>query len=327
MASPPVKAPVDTRKFAREQAGRLVGRLAFQVNHTTKSCDSAAVHDLQTAIRRFSRLLKVFQPCFDGKETRKLRRRLKRLLEIAHGVGRLDIAIKVLAKAPRQEGATLRSKLQSRRKEGARDLTGALQRWIDRKSSMKWRAALDASLSGQGEVFRGILIDQFAAEMLPAMAKDFFHSGNEAAAAKAPAPVVEEFRVAVRRLRNTLELFTALYGSDAGRWLEKVRETQALLGAIRNWGVAEEVISPFKGSDAVAGWVKKRQRKQREKFRHYWRQEFGDAENVRTWIASLSSAAPKVRSLKKPVGRSLNISSRSVAGQGHGKRSLTAAAR
>jgi CHAD domain-containing protein len=310
MASPPVKAAVDTRKFAREQAGRLVGRLAFQVNHATKSCDSVAVQDLQSAIRRFNRLLKVFQPCFDGKETRKLRRRLKRLLEIAHGVGRLDIAIKILAKAPRQEGASLRSKLQSRRKEAARDLTGAMQRWIDRKSSMKWRDALDASLLGQGEVLRGILVDQFAADVLPAMAKDFFHSGNEAAASKAPAVVVEEFRVGARKFRNTLELFAALHGSDTGRWMEKVRQTHLLLGGIRNWSIAEEVISPFKGSDAVAGWVKKRQRKQRDKFRHYWRQEFGDPENVRVWIDSLSGG-----DLKKPVGRSLTVSSRAPQGR------------
>src|SRR5579864_1946737 len=106
-------SPIDTRKFAREQAGRLLGRLAFQANHTIKSRDFVAVHDLRVAIRRFTRLLRIFQLCFDGKETRKLRRRLKKVLDLAGDVGRYDTALKAIAK-PRLDGTGLRSKLQSR---------------------------------------------------------------------------------------------------------------------------------------------------------------------------------------------------------------------
>lgn len=307
--------PTDTRKFAREQAGRLLGRLAFQANHTIKSRDSVAVHDLRVAIRRFTRLLKIFQLCFDGKETHKLRRRIKKVLDLATDVGRYDTALKVIAKSPRLDGAGLRSKLQNRRKEAVRDLTGVLRRWIERKSSMKWRAALESSLTGRSDAFRGIPIEQTAGEILPAMAKDFFHLGNEVVAAKAPPAELEEFRIACRKFRYTLELFAPLYATGYNRWLEKVRQTQVLLGEIRDWNTVEQVVSPFKGGEALAGRLKKRQRKQRDEFRRHWSKHFGDPQQVRMWIDSLRSPTSTGRTLRKPVGRSLTASSKPVQGR------------
>ncbi|HEV2690953.1 MAG TPA: hypothetical protein VGV35_20495, partial [Bryobacteraceae bacterium] len=103
-----------------------------------------------------------------------------------------------------------------------------------------------------------------------------------------------------------------LYSSSSLRWLEKIQQTQVLLGEIRDWRAVEELISPYKGGDALAGWLKKRQRKQREEFRQYWRQHFGDPENVRMRIDSLSCAGARVRILKKPAGRSVTYSSRSA---------------
>ena len=70
-------AQIETRKFASDQADRRLGQLAFQVNQTVKSRDAEAVHDLRVAVRRFSQVLRVFKPCFRGKEPRKIRRELK----------------------------------------------------------------------------------------------------------------------------------------------------------------------------------------------------------------------------------------------------------
>jgi len=299
-------SPIETRRFAREQAGRLLGRLAYQANQTVKSVDSARVQDLGVAIRRFKTLLKGFDGCFEGKDTRKLRKRLKRVQDLAHAVGRLDGALHVLAAAP--EGAGLRGKVQARRKEAARDLTGALKRWIDRKSSMKWRSALEASLTRKHEVLRGVSMEQVAGAMLPPLAKDFFHAGNEAVAAKSAASTFDEFHAATRKFRYALELFAT---TPAGNWLEKVRAAHSLLGEIRDWGFAEESIAAHKGSDAVIDWLRKRQRRQQEELRELWRKEFGDPQQVRGWIDSLSPGG-KVRAVKKPAGRSLVYRSKSA---------------
>lgn len=313
--------PVETRKFAREQAGRLLGRLAYQVNHTIKTYDSAAVHDLRAAIRRYTRALKVFDSLFEIKETRKLRHRLKRVLELAREVGRLDVALRILAKAPGDAGA-LRGKIQARRKEAVRDLATALKRWIDRKSSMKWRAALEVAMMRQKDVLRGVPLERTASETLESMARDFFHAGNEAAAAKNAPEVLEDFRVACRKFRYTLEVFAPVSGAEGRLWLEKVYASQVLLGKMRDWGVAEAVISPYKGTGDLTDWIKKRRRKQGEEFRSYWHEEFGDARSVRSWIEGLAASGPGSRVPKKPAGRSMSVSSRAAAAQGREKISL-----
>lgn len=315
-------SPIDTRRFAREQAGRLLGRLAYQVNHTIKTYDSVAVHDLRAAIRRYMRALKVFDSLFEVKETRKLRRRLKRVLELARDVGRLDVALGVLAKAPDDGISGLRGKIQGRRKEAARDLASTLKRWIDRKSSMKWRAALDVALMRQKDVFRGVPLDRMAGETLESMARDFFHAGNEAAAAKNAPEMLEEFRVTCRKFRYTLEVFAPVSGAQGRLWLEKAYAAQVLLGKIRDWSVAEAVISPYKGAGEITEWIKKRRRKQCEEFRSYWHEEFGDTRSVRGWIEGLAASGPGSRLPKKPAGRSMSVASSAGAAHGREKVSL-----
>jgi len=310
---------IDTRKFAREQAGRLLGRLAYQVNHTIKSHDSAAVHDLRGAIRRYTRVLKVFSTTFEVKDTRKLKRRLKRVLELAREVGRLDVALKALAKAPGDVSA-VRGKVQARRKEAARDLVAALKRWMDRKSSVKWRAALDIALMRKSEALRAVSLERMAGEVLESMARDFFHGGNEAAAAKTAPEVLEAFRVGCRKFRYTLEVFATVKGGDGRLWLERAHATQVMLDKVRDWSIAEAVISPHKGAEDVSAWLKKRRRKQCDEFRHYWRKEFGDARSVRAWINALGVAESRLP--KKPAGRSMSVSSRGGAAQGREKVAL-----
>ena len=61
-----------TGRFAKEQADRLLGRLAVQVARTIKSHSAAEVHDLRVAIRRFSNLLVLLKPCFSVKESRNI---------------------------------------------------------------------------------------------------------------------------------------------------------------------------------------------------------------------------------------------------------------
>ena len=106
------------------------------------------MHDLRVSIRRFTQTLGVFKSCFPGKETRKIRRRTKKLMTLAGTLRNFDIALKLLSKSRTEEAASLRPKLESQRKESGRVLIGALKRRIERKSSLKWRTALEAALAG-----------------------------------------------------------------------------------------------------------------------------------------------------------------------------------
>src|SRR5678815_1939319 len=96
-------AHTETRKFAYDQAYRRLGRLAFQINQTVRSRDAEAVHDLRVAIRRFSQVLRVFKPCFRGKEVRKIRRELKQIMVLAGEVRNCDIALQLMSKSQRRD--------------------------------------------------------------------------------------------------------------------------------------------------------------------------------------------------------------------------------
>src|SRR6516162_2098998 len=103
-----------TRRYAREQAERLLGRLAFQTGRAIKSHSAESVHDLRVAIRRFAQALRVFKVCFRGKELRKIRRELKGTMSAAGEVRNHDIVLKLLAKSKSAERTALQAKIQSR---------------------------------------------------------------------------------------------------------------------------------------------------------------------------------------------------------------------
>src|SRR5579864_1467532 len=203
-------ASLVTRRFARDQVDRLLGRLAYQVGRAIKSHSAEAVHDLRVTIRRFVQALRVFKPCFHGKELRKIRRELKRIMTVGGEVRNHDIALKLLAKSKRAQRTGLQPRIQSGRREAERSLVTLLKRWLERKSSLKWRTALESAAASAQADFCKATVAQTARQILPALARDFFEQGDEAAGAKAVPRVLHRFRLTSKKFRYTLELFTPL---------------------------------------------------------------------------------------------------------------------
>ena len=256
------------------------------------------------AIRRFNQVLIVFKPCFHGKETRKIRRRLKRIMVQAGEVRNHDIALKVLSKSTASAAATLRPRLQAQRKEAERDLVSLLRRWIDRKLSIKWRAVLEGSLSRADAAKTAIAIDETARQILPGMLKRFIKSGNAAANEKAGAEELHAFRIASKKFRYSLEIFAPLYGPQCQNSLTKLKQIQDLLGENNDWATVERMVSRVKGTETLAAWLQIKQRKTTEEFCRYWRAEFGTPEQLKALTASMRRSRPRAAVKKKPVGRS-----------------------
>jgi CHAD domain-containing protein len=291
---------METRKFASQNATRLLGRLAFQMNSTRKAPDAAAVHDLRVSIRRFHQALAVFKSSFPGKDTRKIRRRMKKLMLVAGEVRNLDIALKLLSKSRTPEAAGLRTKLQSQRKDSERVLIGALKRRMERKSSMKWRTALEAALAAGTDGDARIAVEQTAHRILPRMAADFVDRGNAASESKVSPEKLHAFRLASKKFRYTLELFAPLYDAALNGWLESIKAIQTVLGDINDCATVAQMLAGYKGSGATETWLKKRQRRKTEQFSKQWQEEFGDAAAVRNRIRSLQHPGQTPR---KPAGR------------------------
>ncbi len=290
---------IETRKFASQNATRLLGRLAFQMNSTRKAPDAAAVHDLRVSIRRFHQVLSVFKSSFPGKEARKIRRRMKKLMLVAGEVRNLDIALKLLAKSRTPEAAGLKPKLEGQRKDCERMLIGALKRRMERKSSMKWRTALEAALASGTSADTRVPVEQTAHRILPRMAADFVERGNAASEPKVSPEKLHAFRIASKKFRYTLELFVPVYGAALSGWIESIKAIQTQLGDINDCATVAQMLAEHKGAGAAETWLKKRQRRKTEQFSKQWREEFGDAAAVRNRIRSLQHPG---QTPKKPAG-------------------------
>lgn len=294
----------ETGKFASEQVDRRLGRLAFQISQTIKSRDAEAVHDLRVAVRRFSQALRAFKPCFRGKEVRKIRRELERIMGLAGEVRNCDIALKLVSKPTRNDTAGLGLRLENLREEHERVLAGFLRHWVDRKSFLKWRNAVANAVASNGEALSKTPIGTTARRLLPRMAQEYFERGSEANKPKASPRELHEFRIASKKFRYTLELFTSLYGPLLNASLEKIRRTQGLLGDVNDCETVRKMLSQFKCGGRLTSWLKRRERRLIDEFQRYWTETFGADGEIRSWSAFLSRPTGRVRETRKPAVRS-----------------------
>jgi len=128
--------------YAALQAATRLDRLAYELGRAGKSATPDAVHDLRVSIRRFESCLRMFRDYFPGKESKKVRKRLREILDLAGRVRNRDIALDLGRQAglPAQ-GALLRAWTQQRRQAG-QELASALKRAVKNDLSTKWRSRL-----------------------------------------------------------------------------------------------------------------------------------------------------------------------------------------
>ena len=133
-------------EHARIQTGVLLRRLTIQVNRAAKSCDEEAVHDLRVSIRRLNRCLRVFSQFYADGSVKKIRRRLKTLMEAAGSVRDMDIAMEFLDEMGIGKRSPLVHRLAESRRDARRALESEVGTWKEHGFSKKWRITL--SLNG-----------------------------------------------------------------------------------------------------------------------------------------------------------------------------------
>jgi CHAD domain-containing protein len=126
-------------QFASAQAIRLLGKLAFQVRHAAKHADKDAIHDLRVAIRRLSQCLLEFHHFFPRHATKKILKRLDKVMDLAAEIRNRDVAVELIGKGAGEAESALVSNLRRERERARRKLTRALAQWRRRDFSRKWR--------------------------------------------------------------------------------------------------------------------------------------------------------------------------------------------
>lgn len=308
-----MNSPIETRQFTIEQTGRLLRRVAFQVGRTAKSCDGNAVHDLRVVIRRFTQSIAVSKPCFPGKDIRKIRRRLKKIMAAAGEVRNYDIALQFLANSQSGDAKELQSKLQIRRKDSSRILTGELKRWKNRQLSAKWRAALEAAVAKDNKAFARTAIQLTSTRTLRRMMKDFLKRGDAAASNEASSQDLHRFRILAKKFRYTIEMFGPLQGNSWVGAVESIKRAQTLLGDINDCVTIARLVEQNGASRQLVSQLRKRKSRKTLEFRQYWSDELQASDEWRNFAARLAQRAPRVRGIRKGASTTGSANRKSAA--------------
>ena len=131
--------------YAIEQMNRLLTALAFEVHSAAKKPGTEEIHNLRVSIRRFLQGLELFSEFFPKWEVKKIRKMLKRMLQITSSIRDRDITLEFLA--GRESAAQMPStaqvkRLQQERGAYQRQFVEMVRRWTARDFSSKWRNGL-----------------------------------------------------------------------------------------------------------------------------------------------------------------------------------------
>jgi CHAD domain-containing protein len=255
-----------------QQARKRLNQLTACLRRAAKNPGEAgSIHRLRVAIRRFTQVLRVFDGCFS--HTRKMRRRLRGLMDLCGAVRNCDIASEVLAAAGVARDApdnfTLDKLLKQRRAHEGRKLAKLLAEWNWTSAMRNWRAWLKKA-PGKEAV---------PPPAPPQFAKEFRESGDAAAKAGAKFKHMHKFRLQVKKLRYTLEILNP----DSSR-LPALRGLQERLGAISDCATTADLIHEIGlGAAEERSIAEKRSIEaalecllagRAAKFRAYWRTNF-----------------------------------------------------
>lgn len=131
------------REYARGETSALLHRLAQQARLAEESAEAGPIHDLRVAIRRLSRCLRVFAQFYPAGSRRKLRGRLRILMDAAGAVRDLDIAIALLAEAGVPRCTAVLARLAVERRKRSRALLAEVRHLSGRPLSRVWPRKLE----------------------------------------------------------------------------------------------------------------------------------------------------------------------------------------
>jgi len=248
---------------------RMLNRMAAQARRTLVSPDPEAIHDLRVSIRRLMASLDLFDSGLGEHGGRKIRKRVKKLLNLAGAVRDCDVAAKYVEKVTTEPSASaqLLAAIQAQRNAAAPPLLRGLQERLDPQSLAKWRAKLRTAPSN-GEV------EITAREIIDEMFKEFMTRGLRAANPHASGRQLHHFRLAAKSLHYALELPVA---PEKPAWLAGAKAVQKLVGEIHDCQAVGALIKHLPGSAAVGKTLLNRQRKKRSQFRDLWHQHLSPA--------------------------------------------------
>jgi len=240
-------------------------------------------HDLRVAIRRFQQCLAMFDGLFAPKPAEKLRKRLRKLMDLCGAKRDYDVGLEVLAQAGLPPHHSVMTKFRQRQVSGSRALARRLAKKSSRDEGDRWRKQLRTAKRPGGAWDWQAGVAENAKAALPRLAGEFFAEGDMALLAYGDHEALHQFRLHTKSFRYSLELFARGYGFGWQPMLEALRELQDRIGAINDC----VVVLQLPEMDAIAMHAVRRLLVTHERsFGQFWRETF-PAKRREQWIRLL----------------------------------------
>jgi CHAD domain-containing protein len=272
--------------FARQQTLPRLKALDRALRAATAHPEDAeAIHDARVAARRMIQCLRVFAPVFDAGAVRKLRKRLRKLLDRCAAVRNCDITLELLEQAGFTAKSGLVARIRKQRRAAARALTEHLERWRGRHLLRTWPQRLFAASDAEPPV-----------PDFPALTQELFEQGRAAAADGATYEQMHRFRLLAKRYRYSLEIFQPCYDAAAIEGILKaLRGIQERLGAMNDCVTALQLVEGHRGATRALERILARRT---QAFRTHWRRHFS-RRKLQAWT-SIFSATAKPNPARQP---------------------------
>src|SRR5258708_27544106 len=138
------RAPPKPQGIAVRHALRLLTKLTQEMRRTLATPDVEAIHDLRTSIRRLMAALDLFESGLRGHGRKKIRKRVKQLLDLAGAVRDCDVAARYIEKHVTDPAAPpeLLAAIEAQRQGAVPDLLEGGRERIDHRANLKCRVKL-----------------------------------------------------------------------------------------------------------------------------------------------------------------------------------------
>jgi CHAD domain-containing protein len=131
------------RAYVQHEVSSRLARLVFEMRRSLRGPDPEAIHDLRVAIRRFGESLRVFGDYLPRREVKRVRRRLREMLDSAAEVRNRDISLDLCRQAKVPAGAVLPKRLARERAGAAQHFGEIVKRLMERDLATHWRSRLE----------------------------------------------------------------------------------------------------------------------------------------------------------------------------------------
>ncbi len=306
--------------FVHSHCLRHTERTAERLAGARADPTARSVHDLRVAARRLVYTLDCFSTLLNADRAAGLRKRVKSILSAARLVRELDVALELIPELDPGLGCLVADDLRRRRGAAARIMSKRLERkalqnltqkWLNAASSPAPEPAQDRSAASAagGRPFTQLSwmpersCAANASAVLPALAAQYFRQGRAACVEGAVPEELHAFRLASKRLRYCLELFSEQYGPSLSERLGALRDLQQRLGALSDCDSTIRLLHSAETPNGAApqlllNTLSDRRRDATESFLAYWKGHFGMPKVEGDWCDYLTLGEERVSSLQ-----------------------------